>query len=375
MPSFNKSQKAAISAENQNILVSAAAGSGKTTVMVEKIKQTLIDHPESSISEFLVITFTKDAARNMKDKLRLLLEEAAREGVQAASRALGEIETATISTIHAFCNMLLKEFNDDAGASLNPRLLKEGEKTRMLDEGFGDAIEAILGEESAYSQSDRQTASALLSAFGLDEIKAMVRALYDVLMGIPDPFEFLDRIIENPPYELWNKEMLTSVGMEVRGLNEQVLEEEDLMLSPDATKAYQSVVESDALIVSSLIEEYESTDSLDGKIALLERSLAAFADAPRSRITSPEEKQWRDRINDVRKKLKGTNGVTMTCLKKLRFLADDEGNESTNERIKAELRGLKLILVETAKQYEIQKLESGAIDYSDMEQVAYRIMS
>ena len=55
MPKFNASQQEAISAQNQNILVSAAAGSGKTTVMVEKIKQTLIDHPEASSSQFLVI--------------------------------------------------------------------------------------------------------------------------------------------------------------------------------------------------------------------------------------------------------------------------------------------------------------------------------
>ena len=62
MPAFNESQKAAIKARNQNILVSAAAGSGKTTVMVEKIKETLIAHPEASISQFLVITFTKEIA-------------------------------------------------------------------------------------------------------------------------------------------------------------------------------------------------------------------------------------------------------------------------------------------------------------------------
>jgi ATP-dependent exoDNAse (exonuclease V) beta subunit (contains helicase and exonuclease domains) len=73
---FNASQLEAINAQNQNILVSAAAGSGKTTVMVEKIKETLIRHPDASISQFLVITFTKDAAQNMKDKLRDLLEKA-----------------------------------------------------------------------------------------------------------------------------------------------------------------------------------------------------------------------------------------------------------------------------------------------------------
>ena len=59
---FNASQTEAICAGNRNILVSAAAGSGKTTVMVEKIKETLIRDQEASISQFLVITFTKAAA-------------------------------------------------------------------------------------------------------------------------------------------------------------------------------------------------------------------------------------------------------------------------------------------------------------------------
>lgn len=130
MPDFNASQTAAIEAQNQNILVSAAAGSGKTTVMVEKIKETLIRHPEASISQFLVITFTKDAAQNMKDKLRNLLEKASQKGIEQASRALSEIETATISTIHSFCTQLLKEYNDNAGASMTPRVLKDTEKRR-----------------------------------------------------------------------------------------------------------------------------------------------------------------------------------------------------------------------------------------------------
>ena len=147
---FNASQTEAIHAGNPNILVSAAAGSGKTTVMVEKIKETLIRHPEASVSQFLVITFTKDAARNMKDKLRDLLEAASQEGVSQAARALSEIETATISTIHAFCTQLLKEYNDDAGATMNPRVLKDTEKKRIpLDKSmmwkFREPIKALIG--------------------------------------------------------------------------------------------------------------------------------------------------------------------------------------------------------------------------------------
>ena len=196
MPRFNASQQAAIDAQNQNILVSAAAGSGKTTVMVEKIKQTLIRQPDASISQFLVITFTKDAAQNMKDKLRTLLEDASQNGIEAAARALGEIETASISTIHSFCTQLLKEYNDNAGATMNPRVLKDTEKKRMLDECFTDAVESLLGKDSPCPLPDKKAVSGLLTAFRPEELARMVQSVYDVLMGIPDPFDFLARVTD-----------------------------------------------------------------------------------------------------------------------------------------------------------------------------------
>ena len=226
---FNASQQEAINAQNQNILVSAAAGSGKTTVMVEKIKETLIRHPEASISQFLVITFTKDAAQNMKDKLRNLLESAALEGNEAASKALSEIETATISTIHSFCTQLLKEYNDNAGASMNPRVLKDAEKKHILDECFTDAAEVLLGKESTCSAEDRRAVSAILTAFSLEEINKMVQDLYGVLMGIPEPFTFLEQIVQNPPYDLWNREILNSIDLDVLGLEECLRQESDLL--------------------------------------------------------------------------------------------------------------------------------------------------
>ena len=73
MAAFNPDQIRAIEADNHTILVSAAAGSGKTTVMVEKIKQTLLKHPDKHLSNMLVITFTREAASNMRRKLQDLL--------------------------------------------------------------------------------------------------------------------------------------------------------------------------------------------------------------------------------------------------------------------------------------------------------------
>ena len=372
--SFNASQREAIDAPNRNILVSAAAGSGKTTVMVEKIKETLIRNPGASISQFLVITFTKDAAQNMKDKLRLLLENASMEGNETASRALSEIETAAISTIHSFCTQLLKEYNDNSGASMNPRVLKDAEKKRMLDECFSDAAEVLLGKGSPSSPEDRRAVASLLTAFSLEEVGKMVQDLYAVLMGIPRPFEFLAQIVRHPPYDLWNREILNSVDLDVLALEECLRRESDLLQDPLALASYGDVYEEDSRLVASFLESFERMENEADKRALLESAKSSFPAAPRAGRLDEGTKDWKKRMDGLRNSLKGANGILGAALKKLNALGDEK-NQRLNAIIQRELRGLELLLRETAAQYEQRKLEAGAIDYADMEQIAYRIMS
>lgn len=104
---FTLEQQAAISAAGRTI-VSASAGSGKTTVMIEKIIRLILDGVE--VSEILAVTFTKKAAAQMKEKLRKAIIKAINEDdVDSArrkrlKRQLDEVATADISTIHAFCS-------------------------------------------------------------------------------------------------------------------------------------------------------------------------------------------------------------------------------------------------------------------------------
>ncbi len=374
MPDFNAAQRAAIDAQNQNILISAAAGSGKTTVMVQKIIETLIRDPESSISQFLVITFTRDAAQNMKDKLRTLLENVSREGTEAASRALGEIETASISTIHSFCTQLLKEYSDNTGITVNPRILKETEKKRMLDECFTDAVETVMGAGSPYTKADRLAADAILSAFGAEELAEMVRSLYDVLTGIPDPFDFLSRIVSEPPTELWNREILNAVELDLTKIGEVLRQESDLMNDPLALDVYEPILESDRQITESLSEAYSHTDSAEKKRALLISAADALSSAPILRKLDGPTHDWKKQMDGTRGELKGATGLLRAAASRIESVLDEK-NIRLNAIIQQELRGLEVLLRETAAQYERQKLEAGAIDYADMEQTAYRIIS
>ena len=375
MPSFNASQTEAIRARNRNILVSAAAGSGKTTVMVEKIKETLIRNPEASISQFLVITFTRDAAQNMKDKLRDLLEKAAQEGAAPAAKALSEIETASISTIHSFCTQLLKEFNDNAGASMNPRVLKDAERKHMLDECFTDAAEQIFSNREKYSPADRQAVGFLMTAFSPEEIQKMAEDLYNALMGIPDPFGFLEQIVRQPPYALWNREIMTSIDLDVLGLEECLRQEQELLQEPAALAACGDTAQADGELVAAFLADYEQAEGAAEKRALLVSTGGAFGKAPAAPRGSDEAvKDWKKRFDEVRNGMKGSKGIFQGAVKRIDAMLD-ERNERLNRIIQKEIRGLELLVRETAEQYEQRKLEAGVIDYADMEQIACRIMA
>ena len=374
MSKFNASQQEAIYAQNQNILVSAAAGSGKTTVMVEKIKQTLIHHPETSLSQFLVITFTRDAAQNMKDKLRSLLEEAAQDGIEQAAKALDEIETSSICTIHSFCTQLLKDYNDNTGATMNPRVLKETEKQKIFDECFTDAVEIILGKNSTCCSEDKKAVSELLLSFSLEELRRMVYTLYNVLMGIPNPFDFLENIVKTPPVNLWNQEILSSIDLDVLGLEECLRQESILLQAPTALSSYKLVVQNDTKIVKAFLIDFGKLASAEEKRCLLVSTKDAFEKAPGVRKLDEDTKAWKKQIDKVRDGIKGSDGIFSTAIKRLDIILD-KNNDRINSIIQQELSGLELLFKETSKQYEQQKLESGVIDYADMEQIAYRIMS
>ena len=111
MANFTQEQLRAIESQGKTI-VSASAGSGKTTVMIEKIIRLI--QSGVSVSEILAVTFTKKAASQMKEKLRKALmktinaKDTTPERRAMLKRQLDEVPTADISTIHSFCSKLIR---------------------------------------------------------------------------------------------------------------------------------------------------------------------------------------------------------------------------------------------------------------------------
>ena len=150
MNNFTEEQQAAIAAAGKTI-VSASAGSGKTTVMIEKIVRLITSGVD--VREILAVTFTKKAAAQMKEKLRKALIKAINSpDTSAAQRSelkkqLAEVPGADISTIHSFCSKLIRSHFFAAGVDSDFSVIAEDDadgtqlRSNALDEVFEEAYE------------------------------------------------------------------------------------------------------------------------------------------------------------------------------------------------------------------------------------------
>src|SRR5579862_89500 len=108
---FTPQQRAAIQTVDENLLVSAAAGSGKTTVLAERCAHLLCDIPNPcSVDQLLVVTFTEAAAAQMKARIESAIGQRLQENPQSEllRRQAAQIDRAQVSTLHSFCSNLLR---------------------------------------------------------------------------------------------------------------------------------------------------------------------------------------------------------------------------------------------------------------------------
>lgn len=173
-----------------SLIVSAAAGSGKTAVLTERIARHILEG--ASPDDLLVVTFTRAAAAEMKKRIgdRLSALAAQQQGDEAA-RLYGAAESigrANISTIDGFCSHVLRRHFDIAGLDPAFRAGEEAENLALRQE----ALEEIM--ERYYAQKGF---SDLVDAFGEEaEFSAQFLRLYDFIMAQPEPMEWLKEAID-----------------------------------------------------------------------------------------------------------------------------------------------------------------------------------
>lgn len=174
---WTDAQQAVIDSRDQSLLVTAAAGSGKTAVLVERIIDKLIDETDPwDIDELLVVTFTKAAAKEMKERIYKALNERLSENPSDSRiRHMRErVYSSDIRTIDSFCKNVVSEYFAQIGLDPDFRFMDAGE-TELLKR---DVIEEMMRAEYEKADSDFLALSDMFSSKGSDD------ALTDIILGI-----------------------------------------------------------------------------------------------------------------------------------------------------------------------------------------------
>ena len=194
-------QRTAINHSGSSAIVSAAAGSGKTAVLVERVKRILMDEENKiSADEIVLVTYTKKAAAELKLRLDKALAEAEAQsgGNEYLRQQRIKLEDANISTISAFCMRLLREYCSCIDLSPDFGVLDEADSEVMKEKVISDVLEEF------YKNGDKEKIKLLYDWYGGESDVALeksIRYIYDFMRKLPDAKkamgEWLD-VYQNP---------------------------------------------------------------------------------------------------------------------------------------------------------------------------------
>ena len=234
MAKWTNEQQKVIDTRDRNILVSAAAGSGKTAVLVERIIKRITDTKNPiDIERLLVVTFTNAAAAEMRERvLRAIENELAKQPDNVhLQRQQTFINNANITTIHSFCLGLVKEHFNEVDLDPSVKVADEGEMALMRSDVAKEVLEEFYEEDS---EEFRDFVAQFETKNSDEYLEKMILSLYKKAIDYPWPDEWLDDCIAryncNSVEELANSEYIKLITTYTNGLLREIDEIYDEML-------------------------------------------------------------------------------------------------------------------------------------------------
>ena len=197
---FTINQQRAVEETGHNILVAASAGSGKTTVLIERLIQKILSG--TSVEKFLIVTFTNAAAKEMRERLETALEKRMQTADNQTKRFLQEqlllLPAANISTIDAYALRLIENYYHVIGLDPQFRLLSDTAERDLLRQDVLDEVFASFYEESHENHADFLALVTNFSSPSDDtQLKQIVLKLADFAEARPDGDAWLQHLNDN----------------------------------------------------------------------------------------------------------------------------------------------------------------------------------
>lgn len=195
---WTENQQKAIDARGMQILVSAAAGSGKTAVLTERVKNILSNTEEPcSVSNILVVTFTRAAAAEMKERIYKALSKSvslnSADNSDYLRRQITLLPTADICTIDSFCSKIVRENFHLANVGVDYKLLDDKDNMSLMN----DAVEKVVSDLYEENSSEFLSLSRMFLSERDDKtLCELIKKLYEYSRSYPSPFKWLDDVLE-----------------------------------------------------------------------------------------------------------------------------------------------------------------------------------
>lgn len=368
---WTKEQQKAIDTRNRNLLISAAAGSGKTAVLVERIISMIIDEKNPiDVDKLLVVTFTNAAASEMKqrigDAIAKQLENNPRN--EHLQNQLTNLNRADIKTIHSFCLQVVRENYYTLGIDPVMRTADETEVKLLKQEVITDLFEKLYSEENTEFYT-------LVEMFANDtkddKLKELILNIYDFLLGCPEPLKWLEETIEmfhlsehnTLENTIWAKILRQKMTEEIDMMCYYLKRALELTKSINDLKAYQPYLQ----IELEMAENCRSQCSLPFRRVEKAIKQIYFDKLPAYR---GEYKEVKDEIIDFRNKAK----KIFEDLQKSIFPYSIETMEEHMKQLYPILKYLGNVTKLFMEKYQQVKKEKRILDFGDYEHFCLRVL-
>ena len=371
---WTNEQQAAIDSRGQTLLLSAAAGSGKTAVLVERIIRRLLDKEYPiDITELLVVTFTKAAAAEMRDRIGTALMKALSETKDPrVERQLALLPSAQISTLHAFCQHVIRKYF----------------YTIDLDPAF-----SIAGEEELNLLRRQVLEDVFLSYYEDDEKASILYPLADMFGSDRGDDILMDTVSRMYTYArslAWPEHWLKEAARAYDVAPDAVID--DMVWAGPIKDAVRRILEEDARLYDGVLYHLRQREAFAPACDTFVAEQAALRQAAQSRSWNDLSRFVRaidfPRLKSLRKLSDDDKAVWERC-KKVRddvkkdviktlqavyFSATPEEWLDGMRAMKPIMDGLVTLTLDFAKAYGAAKKEKGWIDFSDLEHFCLQIL-
>lgn len=371
---WTNEQQAAIDSRGQTLLLSAAAGSGKTAVLVERIIRRLLDKEYPiDITELLVVTFTKAAAAEMRDRIGTALMKALSETKNPrVERQLALLPSAQISTLHAFCQHVIRKYF----------------YTIDLDPAF-----SIAGEEELNLLRRQVLEDVFLSYYEDDEKASILYPLADMFGSDRGDDILMDTVSRMYTYArslAWPEHWLKEAARAYDVAPDAVID--DMVWAGPIKDAVRRILEEDARLYDGVLYHLRQREAFAPACDTFVAEQAALRQAAQARSWNDLSRFVRaidfPRLKSLRKLSDDDKAVWERCkkvrddvkkdviktLQSVYFSATPEEWLDGMRAMKPIMDGLVTLTLDFAKAYGAAKKEKGWIDFSDLEHFCLQIL-